>query len=211
MQSDGENRSGDDELLQGPPTEPDTDEERGVGLPLGPLHHQARSTSSSNGYTEGNGHSDIAPESTQENGVRTQATSLAEAASISGNYIKKKTSQLIQVVTGPHKLDQPLSSRLAALVDAYASSEIAAVIQAEVDELTRSLSQGTQTPVDPNQLPDVAAETSLLRGRQRASWATQFRILSGRAFKNLYRDPALLATHYLSSIIIACKSYFTPG
>jgi len=42
-----------------------------------------------------------------------------------------------------------------------------------------------------------------LRGRKRASWGTQFRILSGRAFKNLYRDPALLAAHYISSVALA--------
>jgi len=46
-------------------------------------------------------------------------------------------------------------------------------------------------------------ETTLLRGRKRASWTTQFRILSGRAFKNLYRDPALLAAHYIGSIGLA--------
>jgi hypothetical protein len=51
------------------------------------------------------------------------------------------------------------------------------------------------------------AEVSELRGRKRASWSTQFRILSGRAFKNLYRDPALLAAHYLSSIALACESF----
>jgi hypothetical protein len=60
------------------------------------------------------------------------------------------------------------------------------------------------------QLPDVAVETSLLRGRKRASFGTQFRILSGRAFKNLYRDPALLMAHYLSSIGLACELYLFP-
>jgi hypothetical protein len=54
-----------------------------------------------------------------------------------------------------------------------------------------------------NELPDVVLETSMLRGRKRASWGTQFRILSGRAFKNLYRDPALLTTHYLSAVGLA--------
>jgi hypothetical protein len=48
------------------------------------------------------------------------------------------------------------------------------------------------------------------RRRRGASWPTQFRILSGRAFKNLYRDPALLTAHYLSSIALACESFFKP-
>jgi len=53
-------------------------------------------------------------------------------------------------------------------------------------------------------------ETTLLRGRKRASYGTQFRILSGRAFKNLYRDPALLMAHYLSAIALAliCGLFF---
>jgi len=43
-----------------------------------------------------------------------------------------------------------------------------------------------------------------------ARWATQFRILRGRAFKNIYQDPALLAAHYLSSIALAliCGLFF---
>ena len=59
------------------------------------------------------------------------------------------------------------------------------------------------------ELRDVAVESTLLKGRKRASWMTQFKILSGRAFKNLYRDPALLAAHYLSSIALACESGFS--
>ena len=63
------------------------------------------------------------------------------------------------------------------------------------------------------ELRDIVMESTLLRGRRRASWGTQFRILSGRAFKNLYRDPALLAAHYLSSIALACRyfSLFNPA
>lgn len=52
---------------------------------------------------------------------------------------------------------------------------------------------------------DVALESGLLRGRKRATWATQFSILSGRAFKNLYRDPALLTAHYMGSVALACE------
>jgi hypothetical protein len=50
----------------------------------------------------------------------------------------------------------------------------------------------------------MEAMGNTLRGHQRASWATQFRILSGRAFKNMYRDPALLTAHYTASVVVAC-------
>ncbi|KAJ7853939.1 hypothetical protein B0H14DRAFT_3652718 [Mycena olivaceomarginata] len=75
------------------------------------------------------------------------------------------------------------SSKLAALVEAYAIR-------------TTVLECGCRFGV--GQLPDVAAEMSLLRGRKRAGFGIQFRFLSGQAFKNPYREQALLMAHYLS-------------
>ena len=103
----------------------------------------------------------------------------------------------------------PLVPPLIVLVDAYATSDIAAGIKAVGDQLRREVvrtdngdAAATGGAVS-NELPDVVLETSILRGRKGAGWGTQFRILSGRAFKNLYRDPALLAAHYLSAIGLA--------
>ena len=104
----------------------------------------------------------------------------------------------------------PLAPALVVLVDAYATSDIAAGIKADGDQLRREVMRtdngdaaaATGGAVS-NELPDVVLETSILRGRKGAGWGTQFRILSGRAFKNLYRDPALLAAHYLSAIGLA--------
>jgi hypothetical protein len=52
-----------------------------------------------------------------------------------------------------------------------------------------------------NDLRDVAldSETLVLWGRKHASGGTQF---SGNFFKNLNRNPALLAAHYSSSIAL---------
>ena len=98
---------------------------------------------------------------------------------------------------------------LAALVEAYRASEIAAAIQRDVEVVSRAHSHSAGPGNGPtngeSELPDVAVESLLLKGRKRASWTTQFRILSGRAFKNLYRDPALLTAHYTSSIALACE------
>jgi hypothetical protein len=38
---------------------------------------------------------------------------------------------------------------------------------------------------------------------QRATWWSQFTILSGRSFKNLYRNPSLLRMHYFISLVSA--------
>ncbi|KAK0500216.1 hypothetical protein EDD18DRAFT_1318341 [Armillaria luteobubalina] len=155
------------------------DEERGLrrqAVPVSVHSHPSSSTTSPPG---------------EETELQTRPNSIS---SFTGAYIKRKTSQLFEAVSGPPKSgSEPLAPKLLALVDAYAQSTIAADIKAETD-----------------QLPDVVFETSLLRGRKRASWGTQFRILSGRAFKNLYRDPALLASHYLASIALAliCGLFF---
>lgn len=131
----------------------------------------------------------------EETELRTRPSSMSSST---GGYLKRKTSQLLGAVTPSGGIDDtPLAPRLAALVESYASSSIAAEIKNEMEEVSRQNGNGD--------MRDVAVESSLLRGRKRASWGTQFRILSGRAFKNLYRDPALLTAHYLSSILVACK------
>jgi hypothetical protein len=93
--------------------------------------------------------------------------------------IRKRTSRLFG--SAPD-VPTPLPPFLAELVNAYED------LNAQAD------SNGV--------LPDVQAESEI-RGRKRASLWTQFRILSGRAFKNLYRDPALLATHYIAAFVLA--------
>lgn len=147
--------------------------------------------------------------------LRTRANSMASST---GRYLRHKTSQLLEAVTSSASgANKPISAKLAALVNAFVVSEIAKGLRTETEELRRqsTLSDNGQAGTEAGgrgqtrncALRDVALETTLLRGRKRASYATQFRILSGRAFKNLYRDPALLTAHYVSSIVLACKCF----
>jgi len=69
----------------------------------------------------------------KETELQTHPNSLAEAMNMSGNFIKRKTAQILQVVTGSSKIDIPFPPQLAALVDAYASSKIASFLQSEVN------------------------------------------------------------------------------
>lgn len=133
----------------------------------------------------------------------------------SGGIFKRKTAKFLGAIARAIQRGgaggATITPNLAALVEAYRASEIAAAIQRDIDGVSSAHSHsGHGGPGDgptsgENELPDVAIESLLLKGRKRASWATQFRILSGRAFKNLYRDPALLAAHYSSSIALACE------
>jgi ABC-type multidrug transport system permease subunit len=150
--------------------------------------------------------------------------------------IRRKTSQLIDTVRNGRSgfANRELPEKLAELVIAYENSSTARRILAEFEAVRsanspasalasgNSLTTGevsapsngtisdSGSRVSMVEMRDVVGETGLLRGRRSASWATQFRILSGRAFKNLYRDPALLTAHYLGSIALAliCGLFF---
>ena len=135
-------------------------------------------------------------QASSSNGTEAQTRSTTIVGT-SANLIKRKTSRLLEAISPSSELsDAPLSPRLLALVEAYENSDIAKQLRQEINEVAEQTQNASL-------LPDVALENSLTRGRQRASWPTQFRILSGRAFKNLYRDPALLAAHYSSAIVLA--------
>ncbi|KAI0733596.1 hypothetical protein C8Q72DRAFT_812041 [Fomitopsis betulina] len=152
------------------------------------------------GSTSGHSKSSSATEETE---LQPRASSAAGSAS---GYVRKKTSQLLQAIT-PNSLPSggPLTPRLQALVDAFASSTIATSLKEEIAEVSAGAHAAQNGST---QLSDAALETMLSRGRRRASWGTQFRILSGRAFKNLYRDPALLAAHYISAVLVALMGGF---
>lgn len=126
---------------------------------------------------------------------KTQPQSLLEQ----GTNIFKHTTKIFDNLTSSSStraeaLKHPVP--LARLAQAYTESDIAKRIRADIAAI--SASHGTS-----DQLRDIVEESTMLRGRKQATKLTQFRILSGRAFKNLYRDPALLASHYIGSIIIA--------
>ncbi|KZT23139.1 hypothetical protein NEOLEDRAFT_1096591 [Neolentinus lepideus HHB14362 ss-1] len=193
MQASIESRSTESPSAELASTEDDAnlrDEERGLGRPALPL-----SIRSSNGGRS----STVVEDETELQTRPNTATSITSS-------VRKRTSELLDSVTSSgHKADALLSARLKELIDAYAASDVAASIREETEQVS-----GAQATGDDRQLPDVAVESSLLKGRRRASWTTQFRILSGRAFKNLYRDPALLEAHYFSSIGLAlfCGFFF---
>ena len=162
------------------------DEERGL------LEHQSRVTRSTQSSNEGT-------QVVEETEMRSRANSIMTDTS---GFVKRKTSQLFNAIRGGRREVPSLSPKLAAIIEAYTASDIAVGIHAEIDALSNR---------DPEaELPNVAEEVHLLRGRRGANWLMQFRILSGRAFKNMYRDPALLAAHYLSSIALAreCLNLF---
>lgn len=198
-----ESRSQDRTSLESNEPAPDSssnlaDEERGfarAGSGTGTGNGNGNGKSTHSHFSSGSGN---ASERTDETELQSRRGSVTSDSSA---FVKRKTSQFMDAIRGnQHKGNTPLPAQIATLVEAYAASDIAAGIRAEIDGIAN------RNPDE--ELPSVAEEDRLLRGRRGASWLTQFRILSGRAFKNLYRDPALLTAHYLSSIILARMFYF---
>jgi hypothetical protein len=100
-------------------------------------------------------------------------------------------------------------ANLETLIQAYRQSDIAKHVAEDIASVTAANNTAGNGQTANGALRDVAEESGALRGRRAASMLTQFRILSGRAFKNLYRNPALLTAHYAGAIIIA-RTYPPP-
>ncbi|KAI6025447.1 hypothetical protein EDC04DRAFT_2869360 [Pisolithus marmoratus] len=167
----------------------------------------------------------LSPSDAEETELQTRVSSASQNSrrqSIS-SAIRRKTSQMFDAVRRGRDEggSANVPENLADLVALYEASATAKAMRAEFDGVYRVHGFSDEVPsngtIDASgerttmhEMRDVAAETNMLRGRQRASWGTQFRILSGRAFKNLYRDPALLTAHYASSIALAliCGLFF---
>ncbi len=195
MQAGMESRS-----LDSPPTEESQpageeedsnlgDEERGFGL---------RARPSSISPQEEN----PAPVPVEESDVQTRPSSIYSSTA----YIRRQTGRLLEAIKPSQpRNDGIVPRKLQELINSFRDSDIHQRLVAEVDEVASTpaaAANGNGTA----ELPDVAVESRITRGRKRASWGTQFRILSGRAFKNLYRDPALLFAHYIASIGVASES-----
>ncbi len=114
--------------------------------------------------------------------------------------IKRKAHQLLGAFTtsssasGSSTPDPgQIPEKLASLVLACRASDDSKIVEAEISRI-----QSGQTPggalADGR---DVGEETELLRGYKKASYWTQFKLLSGRAFKNLYRSVQMISFSYV--------------
>ena len=82
---------------------------------------------------------------------------------------------------------------LAALVYSYQISDISDSIREEIFD---AINHNDDDDSIPEELPKS----------KRIGWLSQFIILSTRTFKNLYRNPMLMLTHYSIAILMACIS-----
>jgi len=127
--------------------------------------------------------------------------------------IRNKASRLLGAFSPGSGASTPASGgdsraipeALAALVLAARASDGAKIVEAEITRIEHG-----ESPDGGSSERDVGEEIGLLRGYDKASFWTQFKILSSRAWKNLYRNPLLMATHYLVAVAVAllCGFFF---
>lgn len=83
------------------------------------------------------------------------------------------------------------AEHLATLIYSYENSAISDRIR---DQIYDAVNGNEDGDILPEELPKS----------KRIGWASQFVILSQRTFKNLYRNPMLMLTHYSIAILMAC-------
>lgn len=91
-----------------------------------------------------------------------------------------------------------IRDHLQMLIDGYKNSELC-------KEMKRQFSNNEHQE---NTLRRAFSLSNITNDSTRATWWSQFTILSGRAFKNLYRNPLLLQSHYIMSVVFAITCGF---
>ncbi|KAJ9151833.1 ABC-2 type transporter [Pleurostoma richardsiae] len=95
-------------------------------------------------------------------------------------------------------------SDLDILIASFAESDIARTTQDEIRQAITRAEDANGRHVNGYDASGPNIHVSVVgRGYARVGWLRQFVILSGRTWKNLYRNPLLMLTHYAIAILLA--------
>ncbi|RVD88362.1 uncharacterized protein DFL_002549 [Arthrobotrys flagrans] len=93
-------------------------------------------------------------------------------------------------------------SDLDVLITSYLNSDISKQVH---DEIQQIVTTANSTDGDAHA---TLLGTGPITGFERIGWFEQFSIVSARTWKNLYRNPMLMLTHYAIPIVLACLCGF---
>ncbi len=116
-----------------------------------------------------------------------------------------------QILDDPHELPPAasgLATDLEGLVMSYASSDIAEKMRCEIKAAVTGANTANGTPRGGS--AENGNNSSQFKGYRRVGWLRQFIILSRRTWRNLYRNPMLMLTHYAMAILLAGKTHPRP-
>jgi hypothetical protein len=103
----------------------------------------------------------------------------------------------------PDDLPPDVSTDLDVLVTSYQNSDVAQTIHDEIHSAIQQASSANGHAGPAEGAPPTAAS---MKGFMRVSWPRQFLILSRRTWRNLYRNPMLMLTHYAVAVVLAVLS-----
>jgi len=113
-----------------------------------------------------------------------------------------------QILDDPHQLPPAASgigTDLDILVSSYAMSDVAGSIH---DDIKAAVEGASIVNGSANGGPNGAIVSGTMKAYPRIGWVRQFMILSRRTWRNLYRNPMLMLTHYAIAILLAVLSGF---
>jgi ATP-binding cassette subfamily G (WHITE) protein 2 len=134
-----------------------------------------------------------------------------------GLFTRRKTAETVPLTAVPstvledHDLP-PLSSSqstaLDLLVAAYAQSSIASDVREDIQATVANAMAANGQSNGYTGASGTASPNTMGRGYARIGYFRQFVILSQRTWRNLYRNPMLMLTHYAIAIVLAVLSGF---
>jgi ABC-type multidrug transport system ATPase subunit len=107
------------------------------------------------------------------------------------------------IMEDPDNLPPDANTDLDILITSYKDSDIARAIHEEIESSTRNASIANGSSISQ---PNGAVVTGSMKSYRRISLPRQFIILSQRTWRNLYRNPMLMLTHYATAILLAVLS-----
>ncbi|KAI9725940.1 MAG: hypothetical protein M1828_002268 [Chrysothrix sp. TS-e1954] len=113
-----------------------------------------------------------------------------------------------QILEDPHQLPPEVSATgtdLDNIIFSYTSSDVAASLLEDIKSTVDSANSanGNGTPRVGQHINGTADGTRVKLGYRKVGLLGQFRILSLRTWRNLYRNPFLMLTHYAIAILVA--------
>ena len=110
-----------------------------------------------------------------------------------------------QILDDPHQLPPPASgtgTNLDILVASYAASDVAGSVHDDIHGAITG-ADAANGLLNGNSQRHPSSGSGKVKGYRRVGWLRQFTILSKRTWRNLYRNPMLMLTHYAIAIILA--------
>ncbi|OCL15235.1 ATP-binding cassette sub-family G member 2 [Glonium stellatum] len=111
-----------------------------------------------------------------------------------------------QILDDPDELPPPANggtgTNIDTLVAAYATSDVAGQLHEDITDAIANANEANGTPNGEQEANGFIA-AGKVKGFRKVGWGGQFLILSMRTWRNLYRNPMLMLTHYAIAIVLA--------